>query len=136
VGSSSVSDGLPELHEGPAAGSVSTITAFSITSNVVTYTAANSLAAGQWVEIGGLFGRFFMNPHHPQVLPTGLSSAQFEVTLPQELNNIASPSDSGTGDNVNVAVAFDASARYEESVENHRYHYQSIFNVGFTLDLA
>ena len=132
VGSSSVSDGPPRLQwNGPAAGSVSTITAFSITSNVVTYTAANSLAAGQWVEIGGLSAGSFMNRTIAQVSSTGLSSAQFEVTLPQGWSNIASTSDSGTATTVNVAVAFDASARYEESVENIDITTNTSFNVGF-----
>ena len=132
VGSSSVSDGPPRIQwNGPAAGSVSTITAFSITSNVVTITAANSLAAGQWVEIEGLSAGSFMNRTIAQVSSTGLSSTQFEVTLPQGWSNVSSTSDSGTATSVNVAVSFDASARYEESVENIDITTNTPFNVGF-----
>jgi hypothetical protein len=132
IGSSSVSDGPPRLQwNGTSAGSVSSIQAFSITSNVVTFTAVNSLAAGQWVEIEGLSVGYFMNRTIAQVSSTGLSSTQFEVTLPQGWSNVSTTSDSGTATTVNVVVAFDANSRYEESVENINITTNTPFNVGF-----
>jgi hypothetical protein len=119
IGSSSVENAPPRLiWNSPAAGAVSTITAFSITSNVVTFTAANSLTAGKWVEIQGLTAGPFLNRTIAQVLSTGLSSTQFEITLPQGWSNVSTISDSGTATTVNVMVAFDSSARYEQAVDN------------------
>ncbi len=119
IGSSSVEGGPPRLSwNSPAAGAVSTITAFSIASNVATFTAANSLTAGQWVEIQGLGAGYFLNRTITQVLSTGLSASQFEITLPQGWSNVSTTSDSGTATTVNVMVAFDSSARYDEAVDN------------------
>ena len=119
IGSSSVEDAPPRIQwNSPAAGAVSTITAFSIASNVATFTAANSLTAGQWVEIQGLTAGYFMNRTITQVLSTGLSASQFEITLPQGWSNVSTTSDSGTATTENVMVAFDSIARYDQSVSN------------------
>jgi hypothetical protein len=119
IGSSSVENAPPRLQWNRAtAGTVSTITGFSITSNVVTFTAANSLAAGQWVEIQGLTAGYFMNRTIAQVSSTGLSSSQFQITPAQGWSDVGATSDSGTATTANVMVAFDSSARYEQAINN------------------
>jgi hypothetical protein len=132
VGNSTVAQSPPSLQwNGSTAGAVSAITAFSVTSNVATFVAANSLTAGQWVEIGGLTSGYFLNRTISQVSSTGLSSAQFEITLPQGWSNVSTTSDSGTATTANVVVAFDSNARYEESVDNISIGSNTSFNVGF-----
>jgi hypothetical protein len=131
-GSSTVAQNPPRLAwNGPTVGTVSTITGFSIASNVATFTAANSLTAGQWVEIGGLTAGYYLNRTIAQVASSGLSSTQFEVIIPQGWSNVSATSDSGTATTVNVAVAFDASARYEELVNHISIVTETPFNVGF-----
>jgi hypothetical protein len=61
--------------------STASITAFSITSNVVTFTAANTFQVGQGVTISGLSSGSFMNGSNLTVLSTGLSSTQFEAAF-------------------------------------------------------
>jgi hypothetical protein len=119
IGSSSVEDAPPRIQwNGATAGTVSTITGFSITSNVATFTAANSLTAGQWVEIQGLTAGYFMNRTIAQVSSTGLSASQFQITLPQGWSSVSTTSDSGTATTANVMIAFDSIARYDQSVDN------------------
>lgn len=64
-----------------AAGSQGSITAWSITANVVTFTATNSFTAGEIVKISGLTAGAFMNGVSFNVLGTGLSGTQFEVNF-------------------------------------------------------
>jgi hypothetical protein len=117
VGSSSTSDGSPRIiWNGSATDVVSTITGFSITSNIATFTAANSLTAGQWVEIGGLTNGYYLNRVIGQVLAAGLSSTQFEMTIPW--SNVSTTADAGTATARNVMIAFDSVARYDESISN------------------
>jgi hypothetical protein len=75
-------------------GSVASITAFSIASNVVTFQAANAFAAGQTVSISGLSTGTFLNGVTMTVLATGLSSSQFECYFSSP--DTPSSSDSGT----------------------------------------
>jgi hypothetical protein len=77
---------------------VTTITGFSITSNVVTFQAANGLIAGQKVSISGLSttdGAKLLNGLTLTVLGTGLSGLQFESSLPTKTADVAMTSDSG-----------------------------------------
>ncbi len=74
--------------------SVAPITSFSITSNVVTFQAANSFAAGQQVSISGLTMGTYLNGFTVTVLATGLSASQFECDFANA--NVALTSDSGT----------------------------------------
>jgi len=106
------------LWNGPSAGVVAKITSFSITSNTVTFTAANSLAAGQFVEIGGLAAGFYLNRAILQVSSTGLSSAQFEAVLSFGWANVSATADSGTATTVNVFIALPSNARYQQSIHN------------------
>ncbi len=137
IGSASNGDALPSIAwNGQAVGAVSPITAFSIASNVATFTAANSLTAGQWVEIQGLTAGYYLNRTIAQVSSAGLSSTQFAVTVPQGWSNVATTSDSGTATTVNVVVAMDSNARYQQSIRNiaivNKAATQSnTFNVGF-----
>jgi YVTN family beta-propeller protein len=72
----------------------STITAFSITNNVVTFQGANQFAAGQQITISGLTTGSYLNSLNLTVLGTGLTSSQFEVDF--TYSNVALTSDSGT----------------------------------------
>lgn len=64
-----------------AAGQPATITAFSVSSDVVTLTAANSFTAGQPVLFSDLTAASFLNGETLVVLGSGLSSTQFEVAF-------------------------------------------------------
>lgn len=75
------------------AGAGVTITAFSISSNIVTLTAANTLVAGQLVGLSGLSVASYLNGGSFTVLGTGLTTAQFEVAFNHA--NVASTPDSG-----------------------------------------
>lgn len=57
------------------------ITAWSITSNVVTFTAANTLAAGQTVTLSGFGTSTFFNGVQAVVSGTGLSGTSFRIPL-------------------------------------------------------
>lgn len=57
---------------------VTPITAFSITSNVVTFQAANSFRGGEKIFVSGLTTGTYLNSNIFTVLPTGLSASQFE----------------------------------------------------------
>lgn len=78
---------------------VANITSFSITSNVVTFHAVNTFAAGTKVSISGLSSSAGVNSLDGQtftVIATGLSGTQFECVLPIATANVGSTSDSGT----------------------------------------
>jgi ABC-type iron transport system FetAB permease component len=70
------------------------ITSFSITSNVVTFQAVNSFAAGDKVQISGLSIGTYLNGQVLTVLSSGLSSTQFKVNFTHA--NVGSTADSGT----------------------------------------
>ena len=57
------------------------ITAWSITSNVATFTAANSLVAGEMVTLSGFGTSTFFNGLTVTVLSSGLSGTQFEANF-------------------------------------------------------
>ncbi len=134
---------LPEVFwNGPSVGKVMTITAFSAGAgpiatpsspgplptqgtsqempNYITFTAANTLTAGQWVDIEGLSTPQGMALNHTvaQVAAAGLSSSQFTVGVPFNPGAVSTTSDSGTATTVGVAFAFDISSRYQQSVTN------------------
>jgi len=69
------------------------ITAFAITSNVVTFTAANAFTAGQLVVISGLAVGTYLNGQVLVVSSTGLSSTQFEASFTHA--DVTSTNDSG-----------------------------------------
>jgi hypothetical protein len=57
------------------------ITSFVILSNVVTFQASNSLAAGQTIALSGFTTGTYFNGQNVTVLATGLSSTQFEAAF-------------------------------------------------------
>ena len=119
VSSSSVANApVRILWNGAAAGTVSAITSFSVTSGMATFTAANTLTAGQWVDIEGLTtsSGVQLNRNIAQVSATGLSSTQFEIPVNNGATTLTS--DSGTATTVNVMLALDSNARYEQSISN------------------
>jgi YVTN family beta-propeller protein len=71
-----------------------TITAFSITNNVVTFQAANTFLPGQSVSISGLTTGTYLDSLTLTVLATGLSSTQFECAF--TFSNVGLTTDSGT----------------------------------------
>ena len=69
------------------------ITGFSITSNVITFQSANVFAPGQTVTINGFTSDPYLNGLILTVLPTGLSSTQFECNFTNP--NVAMTTESG-----------------------------------------
>jgi YVTN family beta-propeller protein len=74
--------------------SVASITAFSITSNIVTFQAANTFTPGQRVSISGLTTGTYLNGVTLTVLATGLSASQFECDFTNA--DVGLTSDSGS----------------------------------------
>jgi YVTN family beta-propeller protein len=74
--------------------SVASITAFSITSNIVTFQGANAFAPGQRVSISGLTTGTYLNGVTLTVLATGLSASQFECDFTSA--DVGLTSDSGS----------------------------------------
>lgn len=85
----------------PAAGNPALITAFSITSNVVTLFATNNFKSGQQVGISGLGVATYLNDQTFTVLSTGLSTSQFEVAFTH--SNVSLTADSGDAFPLNVS---------------------------------
>ena len=77
----------------PSCDSVTTISAFSITSNVVTFQAANQFVPGQRVSISGLTTGTYLNGFTLTVIATGLSASQFECNF--TYTDVGATSDSG-----------------------------------------
>jgi len=153
IGSLSGASTLPRLvWNGPTVGSVYNVTGFTAAANstpvrgpsspaptsqpyMVTFTATNSLTVGQWVDIEGLSttaGKI-LNRAIAQVATA--TSSTFTVVLPFA-PILGTYSDTGTATTVNVAVAFDAGARYQESVSNivvgtNSTTQPNVLNVGF-----
>jgi YVTN family beta-propeller protein len=71
------------------------VTAFSITSNIVTFHAVNNFTAGERVLISGLQNGTSLNGIPFTVLATGLSGSQFECYFTNP--NVGLTADSGTG---------------------------------------
>jgi DNA-binding beta-propeller fold protein YncE len=69
------------------------ITSFSITSNVVTFQAANNFIPGEQVQISGLGIGTYLNGQILTVLKTGLSSTQFSANFTHA--DVLSKTDSG-----------------------------------------
>lgn len=83
--------------------SFSPITSFAITSNVVTFQAANNFFAGQQVQISGLGVGTYLNGQTLTVLSTGLSATQFECNFNYP-TNVGSTPDTGTATSVPSAA--------------------------------
>ena len=94
-----------------------------------TFTATNSLVAGQWVYINGLTSTTGqpLNRGVFQVSATGLSSSSFTVGIPFNVAS-ASSSDTGTATTTNVTLAFNPFARYNQSITNVNFTTGSYFS--------
>ena len=78
----------------PSCVNVASVTAFAITSNVVTFQATNAFTPGQRVAISGLTTGNFMNGQTMTVLASGLSGSQFECYFTHA--DVAPTTDSGS----------------------------------------
>ena len=84
---------------------------------IATFTASNSLVAGQWVDVEGLStaGGKGLNRGVLQVISaTGTS---FTAAVPFGVTT-GTYTDTGTATSANIFIAFDANARYEQAVSN------------------
>jgi len=83
---------------GASCGKIAKISAFQITSNVVTFTATNTFLAGQQVTISNLqtTAGAQLDGQTLTVLATGLSGSQFECALSGTQNDVAFTPDTGT----------------------------------------
>lgn len=81
--------------------SASSITGFSITSNVVTIQATNNFVAGEQVQVSGLTTGTYLNGQTLTALKTGLSGTQFEANFTHA--DVALTTDSGTALGLQVA---------------------------------
>lgn len=70
------------------------ISSFAINSNVVTFNAPNQFTAGETVTIAGLTTGSYLDGQTLTVLPTGLSSSQFQAAFAHA--NVATTNDAGT----------------------------------------
>lgn len=84
----------PSFAASQASGAIANITAYSVSSNVVTLTANNSYSAGTVGTFSGLSSATFLNGQTLIVLSTGLSSTQFQVAF--TTGNVGTTSDSGS----------------------------------------
>jgi hypothetical protein len=78
-----------------AAKTVVAVTAWSITSNVITFTATNTLAAGNMVLLSGFATGTFLNGQYVTVIATGLSGSQFEAQFAQPVGFGTSATENG-----------------------------------------
>lgn len=81
---------------GTGAYQVDSITAWSITSNMATFTATNTLVAGQTIWLSAFGTSTFFNGANGVVLTTGLSGSQFEIAF-THANGSATEAGTGTG---------------------------------------
>ncbi len=153
IGSLSGASSLPRLvWNGPTVGTVYNVTGFTAAANtapvrgpsspaptsqpyMVTFTSSNSLAVGQWVDIEGLSTAAGQVLNRAIAQVAAATSSTFTVVLPFS-PTLGTFTDSGTVTTANVAVAFDSSARYQESISNisianNAVTQPNVFNVGF-----
>lgn len=151
VGNASGGYSLPAISwNGTAAGTAYAITGFTTAANstpvytssspspeaqpyIATFTATNSLTAGQWVDVEGLSTAAGLGLNRTIAQVASATSSTFTVALPFS-PTIGTFTDSGTATTVNVVVAFDANARYQQAVSNIAISNKSTtnaFDVGF-----
>jgi hypothetical protein len=140
------------LWNGPTPGAIYNISGVTIAANttpvyassspapypqpyIATFTANNSLAAGQWVDIEGLSTQGGMSLNRGVVQVASATSTTFTVVVPFGVIT-GTYTDTGTATVANVFVAFDAGARYEQAVSNIRLGNNTVtqtntYQVGF-----
>jgi DNA-binding beta-propeller fold protein YncE len=99
-------------------GSTAAITGFSITSNVVTFQAANNFVAGERVQISSLSVGTYLNGQTLTVLPTGLSGTQFECNFTYA--NVGPTTDTG------AAVSIPSANITSLSINNNVVTFQAV----------
>ena len=135
IGNASGGYGPPAISwNGPVAGAVYNVTGFTAAANsapvytpsspspaaqgyIVTFTSTNSLTAGQWVDIEGLNTAAGHGLNRTIAQVASATGSTFTIAVPFS-PTIGTFADSGTATTVNVIVAFDANARYQQSIRN------------------
>jgi hypothetical protein len=134
IGNASGGYALPAISwNGTAAGTAYSITGFTAAANsssiytlssptaaqpyIVTFDATNSLTSGQWVDIEGLSTAAGQGLNRTIAQVASATSSTFTVAIPFSPTT-GTFTDSGTATTVNVVVAFDANARYQQAVSN------------------
>jgi hypothetical protein len=84
---------------------------------IATFTSTNSLSAGQWVDIEGLASTAGMGLNRGVLQVASATGTSFTVVVPYTVT-AGTYTDTGTATLANVMMAFDANARYEQSVSN------------------
>jgi hypothetical protein len=87
--------------------------------SIGTFTATNSLAAGQWLDIEGCSTTAGAGLNRAIVQVVSSTGSAFVAVIPENLNHTNSYgtfTDTCTATTVNVAVAFDGNARYQQNV--------------------
>ena len=102
---------------------------------IATFTASNSLTAGQWVDIENLKTPAGIGLNRGVLQVAAATGTSFMVVVPFTVTP-GTYADTGTATLANVMIAFDANARYEQSVSNISLSNKSItqtntFQVGF-----
>jgi hypothetical protein len=136
IGSSGGGYNPPQiLWSGPTPGTVYNITGVTIAANttpiyaasspapypqpyVATFTAANSLSAGQWVDIEGLSSTGGTTLNRGVFQIASATSSSFVAVVPFSDVTTGTFTDSGTATTADVVVAFDANAHYEQEVKD------------------
>ena len=135
---------------GPIAGSVSSITGFTMAVNstpvyapsspapyrdpyIATFTAANSLSAGQWVDIEGLTTTAGASLNRGIFQVVSATGSSFVAAVPFDVVALGTFTDTGTATTANVIVAFDANAHYEQEVKDISLSFAAAntYQVGF-----
>jgi hypothetical protein len=153
VGSFSGSYSPPRIYwNGAAAGAAYSITGFTAAANttplyasaspnpfyqanLATFTVSGSSvpAVGQWVDIEGLSTSAGMQLNRLIAQVAAASGSTFTVVFPSGIT-AGTFSDTGTATTVNVMIALDSNARYEEAISNISLGYiatPNTFQVGF-----
>ncbi len=137
VGSSSGSYSPPRIFwNGPTAGTVYAITGFTAAANTtplyapsspaphpqanlatLTVSGGSVPAVGSWVDIEGLSTSAGANLNKVVAQVAAASGSSFTVVFPSVITP-GTFTDSGTATSIDVMVAFDSNARYEESIKN------------------
>ncbi|MGD0548704.1 MAG: glycosyl hydrolase family 28-related protein, partial [Terracidiphilus sp.] len=85
---------------------------------VTTFTGANSLSAGQWVDIEGLSTAAGLALNRGIFQVASATPTEFTVEMTFKPPVLGPVSDAGTATTVNVTITFDANGHFEESISN------------------
>jgi len=87
-------------------------------SYVGTFTATNSLTAGQWVDFEGFSTKEGLGLNRCMGQVVSSSKSAFVAVLPCSLSSLGTVTDAGTATTASVVIAFDGNARYQQAVKN------------------